>query len=73
MNINEVKQLEGIVKKWLDDRGYGFIEVDDGDDDVFVHHSALRGTYSLMSGQKVEFEVEDSYKGPRAKNVQIVG
>jgi CspA family cold shock protein len=70
---SEVKQLEGIVKKWLDGRGFGFIEVDDKDDDVFVHHSELQGTYSLMSGQKVEFEVEDSYKGPRAKNVKVVG
>jgi len=65
--------LEGIVKKWLDGRGFGFIEVDDSDDDVFVHHSELQGTYSLMSGQKVEFEVEDSYKGPRATNVKVVG
>jgi len=65
--------LEGIVKKWLDDRGFGFIEVDDSDDDVFVHHSELQGTYSLLSGQKVEFEVEDSGKGPRATNVKVVG
>lgn len=65
--------MEGIVKKWLDGRGFGFIEVDDNEDDVFVHHSELQGTYSLMSGQKVEFEVEDSYKGPRAKNVKVVG
>jgi len=70
---SEVKQLEGIVKKWLDGRGFGFIEVDDSEDDVFVHHSELQGTYSLMSGQKVEFEVEDSYKGPRAKKVKVVG
>jgi len=73
VNRSEVKQLEGIVKKWLDGRGFGFIEVDDNEDDVFVHHSELQGTYSLMSGQKVEFEVEDSYKGPRAKNVKVVG
>jgi CspA family cold shock protein len=68
-----VKQLEGIVKKWLDGRGFGFIEVDDSEDDVFVHHSELKGTYSLMSGQRVEFEVESSYKGPRATNVKVVG
>lgn len=68
-----MKQLEGIVKKWLDGRGYGFIEVDDSEDDVFVHHSELQGTYSLMNGQKVEFEVESSYKGPRAKNVKVIG
>lgn len=68
-----MKQLEGIVKKWLDGRGFGFIEVDDGEDDVFVHHSELQGTYSLTSGQKVEFEVENSYKGPRATNVKVIG
>ena len=65
--------MEGIVKKWLDGRGFGFIEVDDSEDDVFVHHSELQGTYSIMSGQKVEFEVEDSDKGPRATNVKVVG
>jgi len=65
--------VEGIVKKWLDGRGFGFIEVDDSEDDVFVHHSELQGTYSLMSGQKVEFEVEDSDKGPRATDVKVIG
>lgn len=65
--------MEGIVKKWLDGRGFGFIEVDDSEDDVFVHHSELQGTYSLMSGQKVEFEVEDSDKGPRATDVKVIG
>ena len=65
--------MEGIVKKWLDGRGFGFIEVDDSEDDVFVHHSELQGAYSLVDGQRVEFEVEDSYKGPRATNVKVVG
>jgi len=65
--------LEGIVKKWLDGRGFGFIAVDDSEDDVFVHHSELQGAYSLVDGQRVEFEVEDSYKGPRATNVKVVG
>ncbi len=60
----------GLVKKWLD-RGYGFIEVDEGDD-VFVHHSNLQGAFELRVGQKVEFEVESSPKGPRAVNVKIV-
>jgi len=65
--------LGGIVKKRLDGRGFGFIEVDDSEDDVFVHQSELQGTYSLMSGQKVEFEVEDSDKGPRATDVKVIG
>jgi len=63
--------LEGIVKRWLD-RGYGFIEVEGKDDDVFVHQSALEGAYELREGQKVEFDIEDSPKGPRAANVKII-
>jgi CspA family cold shock protein len=67
----EVKYLEGIVKKWLD-RGYGFIDVEGNDDDVFVHHSSLDGAYELSEGQNVTFDIEDSPKGPRAINVKIV-
>jgi len=63
--------LEGVVKRWLD-RGYGFIGVEGEDDDVFVHQSALEGAYELREGQKVEFDIEDSPKGPRAVNVKIV-
>ncbi|RLI02076.1 cold-shock protein [Candidatus Bathyarchaeota archaeon] len=68
-----MKFLEEEVKRWLDGRGFGFIEVEDQDDDVFVHHTALKGTYSLMRGQKVEFELESSFKGPRAVNVKVLG
>ena len=64
--------MEGIVKRWLDGRGYGFIEVDNREDDVFVHHSALQGTYSLMQGQRVEFDLENSYRGPKATNVKVI-
>jgi CspA family cold shock protein len=66
-----VKELEGIVKRWLD-RGYGFIDVDGMEDDVFVHQSELEGAFQLREGQKVEFDVEDSPKGPRALNVKVV-
>jgi CspA family cold shock protein len=68
-----VKFLEGEVKRWLDGRGFGFIEVEDQDDDVFVHCSELKGTFSLMRGQKVEFDLESSFKGPRAVNVKVLG
>ncbi|MCK4438390.1 cold shock domain-containing protein, partial [Candidatus Bathyarchaeota archaeon] len=47
--------LEGTVKRWVEGRGYGFIEVD-GEDDIFVHNTDLDGTYVLMQGQKVEFD-----------------
>jgi CspA family cold shock protein len=64
--------LEGTVKKWLTFRGFGFIEVDGNEDDVFVHNSELSGVSTLESGQKVAFEVEDSPKGPRAINVKVI-
>ncbi len=63
--------MEGIVKRWLD-RGYGFIEVEGEEDDIFVHNSSIQGAFELREGQKVEFEVEDSPKGPRAVNVKVV-
>jgi len=66
-----VKYLEGTVKRWLD-RGFGFIAVEGQDDEVFVHHTSLDGISELREGQKVEFEIEDGPKGPRAKNVKVV-
>ena len=63
--------MEGTVKRWLD-RGYGFIDVDGQEDDIFVHNSELSGVFELREGQKVEFELEDSPKGPRAVNVKVV-
>lgn len=64
--------MEGTVKRWLTGRGYGFIEVGE-DDDIFVHHTDLQDAYALMRGQKVEFDVESTPKGPRAVNVKVVG
>ena len=65
--------MEGEVKRWLDGRGFGFIEVDDQDEDVFVHHSELKDAYTLKRGQKVEFDLESTFKGPRAVNVKVLG
>ncbi len=64
--------MEGKVKKWLEFRGFGFIEVEGQDDDIFVHHTELNDISSLMSGQKVEFEMEDTPKGPQALNVRTI-
>ncbi len=63
--------MEGTVKRWLD-RGFGFIAVEGQDDEVFVHHTSLDGISELREGQKVEFEIEDGPKGPRATNVKVV-
>ncbi len=60
--------------KWFDDaKGYGFIEREDGED-VFVHYSAITGEgyRSLPEGAKVEFDVDQDPKGPRAANVVVI-
>ena len=64
----------GTVKWFNNDKGYGFISQESGDD-VFVHHSAIAGEgfKSLSEGAKVEFEVEQGPKGPQAQNVRPVG
>jgi CspA family cold shock protein len=67
----EVKYLKGIVKRWLN-RGYGFISVEGNDEDVFVHHSNLDEVYELSEGQSVDFDMENTPKGPQAINVKIV-
>ena len=61
----------GTVKWFNDSKGYGFLTRDDGEKDVFVHHSAIQGDgyRSLTEGQRVEFEVVDGTKGPAAENV----
>mmetsp|Transcript_3452 Transcript_3452/g.9265 ORF Transcript_3452/g.9265 Transcript_3452/m.9265 type:complete len:134 (+) Transcript_3452:119-520(+) len=63
----------GSVKKWFDDKGFGFITPDDGGDDVFVHRLALVGAESLEQGDTVTFDSEyDDRKGKyKAANVAI--
>jgi CspA family cold shock protein len=56
----------------LDGRGYGFIQPENSEDDIFVHHSGLISAYELETGQDVEFEVEDTPRGLRAIQVKIL-
>lgn len=61
----------GKVKWFNDAKGYGFIEQDEGGDDVFVHFSAIQaeGFRTLREGQEVEFELRTGDKGLNAQNV----
>jgi CspA family cold shock protein len=64
---------QGTVKWFNADKGYGFIAVDGGRD-VFVHFSAIQmdGYRSLEEGQRVEFDIEQSDRGPQASAVRSV-
>lgn len=64
--------MEGTVKAFSRDRGFGFITADTGED-VFVHHTDLadEGREYLVEGQRVRFDVEQTDRGPRAVRVHV--
>lgn len=61
----------GIVKWFSRLKGYGFIQPDEGGQEVFVHYSAIEGEgyRNLYEGDRVEYQVIDNGKGPQARNV----
>ncbi len=62
--------MQGKVKWFNPEKGYGFIEVEDGKD-VFVHYSEIKeeGFRTLEEGQEVEFDIVEGNRGPQAANV----
>ncbi len=65
------ERIVGTVKWFNGTKGFGFVTPDDGSKDVFVHHSAIQaeGFRDLNEGDRIEFSVEQSEKGPKAVNV----
>lgn len=61
----------GRVKWFNAEKGYGFIEREDGQGDVFVHYTAIKqeGFKTLTEGERVEFDIVDGARGPQAANV----
>ena len=65
------QRVSGTVKWFNDSKGFGFIEQEQGEPDVFVHHSSIQidGFKTLAEGQKVTMEVTQGKKGLQAENV----
>ncbi len=71
----EETTVRGTVKWFDEDKGYGFIEREDGGEDVFLHYNDLTdqsGFKTVDEGALVEFDVERGPKGPKATNVREV-
>jgi CspA family cold shock protein len=66
--------VNGVVKWFNEDKGFGFLTPDEGGKDVFVHFRSIvsEGFKSLAEGQKVQFTIEQGQKGPQAANVVAV-
>ena len=62
--------MKGVVKWYNPRKGFGFIVGEDGKD-VFIHHSALPEDIAMLNeGEELEYEIEDTPKGPNAKNIK---
>ena len=68
---NEEKLMTGVVRKFDDERGYGFIRVEGITEDIFVHHQSIKmdGFRTLAVGDNVQFRISRDAKGLKAKDV----
>jgi CspA family cold shock protein len=74
-DIKETDIMSTGTVKWFNDaKGFGFITPDDGSKDLFVHFSSIQagGFKTLKENDKVQYDVEQSPKGPRAGNIKLV-
>jgi cold shock protein len=64
-------RMMGRVKWFSNEKGYGFIDMGDDDEDVFVHYTAILGDgyRTLRQGERVQFDLYDGERGPQARNV----
>lgn len=71
-----MERLTGTIKWFNSEKGYGFIQLDNGDKDLFIHFSQVKkegyGRVELDEGQKVEFAIGDGPKGKQATDVVLV-
>ncbi|MCX6463269.1 MAG: cold shock domain-containing protein [Pseudonocardiales bacterium] len=64
---------EGVVARYDDERGFGFITPDAGGDDLFAHVSVVVGSEPLQKGDRVRYAVRQSDRGPQADRVERIG
>ncbi|WDE07929.1 cold-shock protein [Thalassomonas viridans] len=66
--------VNGVVKWFNEEKGFGFLTPSDGGKDVFVHFRSIvsEGFKSLSEGQQVQFTIEQGQKGPQAANVVVI-
>ena len=66
--------MQGTIARIMTDRGYGFIDAEGQDDDLFFHKSNLSeiSFFDLRKGQTVEFDMAEGRKGPEATNIKLI-